>query len=236
MKRSNRHLRSGLSATLCRAVPAQTAPPQPQAQAVTTTATNGAKKVIGFEDYTRWRSLEGSRISGDGQWLPTVTAFQLARSETRAAHLPHRHAEGRDGAKCAATGVLGRLAVVAYFVDLRTRSEKAARRRQAGDARGAAAKSGYRRDGDLEGHAVVLVRARVGPLVDAPPPARRESQHKGRCHPARPSHGPRPLSGQRRRFAFNRKGELLAYTVDPQRRTTAVRLRHAERTRRAARR
>ena len=32
-------------------------------------STNGAKKTIGFDDYSRWRSIEGSRISGDGQWV-----------------------------------------------------------------------------------------------------------------------------------------------------------------------
>lgn len=45
-------------------LPAQN--PAPQAPAA---STNGVRKTIGFDDYARWRVIEGSRISGDGQWV-----------------------------------------------------------------------------------------------------------------------------------------------------------------------
>ena len=32
-------------------------------------AQTAAKKPLGIEDYTRWRSISGQEISGDGKWV-----------------------------------------------------------------------------------------------------------------------------------------------------------------------
>ncbi|MEO6212221.1 MAG: hypothetical protein ABIP65_01220, partial [Vicinamibacterales bacterium] len=43
-------------------------------------AQTSAKKVIGVEDYTKWRSISGSELSGDGNWVAYV--LQLTNTPT----------------------------------------------------------------------------------------------------------------------------------------------------------
>ncbi|MEO5897126.1 MAG: hypothetical protein ABIS06_15660, partial [Vicinamibacterales bacterium] len=35
-------------------------------------AQTSAKKVMGIDDYTKWRSISGSELSGDGNWVTYV--------------------------------------------------------------------------------------------------------------------------------------------------------------------
>jgi hypothetical protein len=49
------------------------------APAAASPATVATKKVLGIDDYTRWRSIEGAQISGDGRWVAYTLRFMNTR-------------------------------------------------------------------------------------------------------------------------------------------------------------
>src|SRR5690348_16580322 len=48
---------------------------------------SSAKKALTIDDYARWRSIEGSTISSDGNWVAWVYRFSNALDQRPALHL-----------------------------------------------------------------------------------------------------------------------------------------------------
>ena len=70
---------------------AQTAPPQTQtpapapvtAQAAPAEAPSAARKAMTIDDYTKWRSISGQEMSGDGKWVAYTLQLHQHRSRPR---------------------------------------------------------------------------------------------------------------------------------------------------------
>lgn len=188
-----------------------TAPPAPAAGA------NGVRKTIGFEDYERWRAIEGSRIAGDGQWVAYGYRQPNALDSKRELHVL-RLDTGKDEtvANASQPAFSDDSQWVAYFVDLPYADAKKLR-----DADKPVTRDAQLRNlatgatatwKDMQSFAFArgsrhLVMRRRQPDAKA--------KHKGTDLIVRDlAAGRDHFLGSVGEFAINRKGELLAYTVD----------------------
>ena len=218
MKRSIQALALGVLLVYASALQPQaqsipSAPAQPQP----VTATNGAKKVIGFDDYARWRSIEGSRISADGQWVAYGYRHPSALDQKPELHIL-RLDTGKD--ETIPQGVQPAFSDdakwIAYFVELPYADAKKLR-----DADKPVTREVHLRNLDTgataswkdmqsfsfaRGSGHLLMRRRQQDP---------KAKHKGVDAIVRDLRTGRDhFLGSAGEVAFNRKGELLAYTVD----------------------
>jgi esterase/lipase len=176
-----------------------------------------AKKVLSVDDYPLWRSIEDRQISGDGQWL----AYQLRRPNALDAE-PVLHVLQVDSARDREIANGDQPAFsddsrwVAYFVTqpfaeakkLREGNRPVTRKAQLLDLRTGATSTWDDIDSFVfaPGSRHLLLRRR------APDP---RARHKGVDVVLRDlATGRDQLLGSIADAAFNRNGELLAYTVD----------------------
>jgi dienelactone hydrolase len=197
-------------------LPAQTAAPQSQAPAAAT-STNGAKKVLAFDDYARWRSIEGSRISGDGQWVAYGYRQPNSLDPKLELHIYRIDTQKDETVPNALQPAFSDDSQwIAYFVDLpypdakklRDADKPVTREVQVRNlATGATATwKDMQSFSFARGSGHVLMRRRQ---QDA------KAKHKGVDVILRDLRTGRDhFLGSVGEFAFNRKGELLAYTVD----------------------
>ncbi len=105
-----------------------------------------ATKVLTVDDYTRWRSISGAEISGDGKWVTYVAAADQhadGRDEAGAAPAESRDQPGRRGRERDRRHVLGRLEVDRVSGGSRRRA-RARRAWRGGERRGGGAASRLR--------------------------------------------------------------------------------------------
>lgn len=57
------------------AIAAQSAAPSSAQATAQSSAPSGAKRVLGVNDYPRWRAIEGTQISANGRWVASVLRF-----------------------------------------------------------------------------------------------------------------------------------------------------------------
>jgi dipeptidyl aminopeptidase/acylaminoacyl peptidase len=176
-----------------------------------------AKKVLSIEDYPLWRSIEDSRISGDGQWIAYQLRHPNALDPKPVLHLVQPDSSrDREVANGDQPAFSDDSRWVAHYVDLayeeakklRDGSKPVPRKAQLMDLRTGATVTWD----DIEsftfapGSRHLLLRRR------APDP---KAKHKGVdvvLHDL--ASGRDQLLGSVSQGAFNGSGELLAYTVD----------------------
>ena len=180
-------------------------------------STNGVKKTIGFEDYARWRSIEGRQISGDGQWVAYGFRHPSSLDPKLELHIL-RLDTGKDEtiANALQPAFSDDSRWVAYFVDLPYAEAKKLRDGDKPVTRevqlrnlDTGATSTWK---DMQSFAFargsghLLMRRRQQDT---------KAKHKGVDVIVRDLRTQRDhFLGSVGEFAFNRKGELLAYTVD----------------------
>ena len=143
------------------------------------------KKVLTVEDYTKWRTISGQEISGDGQWVAyglSLTNTAPAESEAGAAPRAARHEPGRRGARTRRRRVLVRLEVdrLSGRSERRTRRPRRTRRWRRRHPPAALRRRRIRRSppgsarsaGDSRSDASRDSRRRPFPATRRPPPAR----------------------------------------------------------------
>jgi dipeptidyl aminopeptidase/acylaminoacyl peptidase len=176
-----------------------------------------AKKVLTIDDYARWRSIESSRISGDGNWVAYGMRHNNALDAQPVLHV-HRIDAQRDTviALGAQPAFSDDSRWVAYFVELPYAEAKKLRDGNKPVPRKAQLmnlQNGAKRTWEdiqsitfARGSGHLLLRRRQ---LDT------RAKHKGVdvvLHDLRTGHD--QLLGSVHEAAFNYKGELLAYTVD----------------------
>ena len=181
------------------------------------TAAPAAKKVISIDDYTRWRTIESSRISGDGNWVAYGLRYSNALDPQPVLHVlrldTNADQEIPNGAQPAFSDDAR---WVAYYIDLPYAEAKKLRDGNKPVTRKAQLmelQTGNKQTWEdiqsfsfSRGSGHLLLRRRA---PDA------KAKHKGVdviLHDLRS--GFDQLLGSVNEAAFNQKGELLAYTVD----------------------
>jgi hypothetical protein len=175
------------------------------------------KKVLTIEDYARWRTIEGSRISGDGSWVAYGLRHSNALDQKPELHVRRLEAQ-RDSV--IVNGVQPSFSDdsrwLAYFIELPYADAKKLRDDNKPVTRKAQLmnlQSGVKLTWDdiqsfsfARGSGHLLLRRRQ---VDT------KAKHKGVdvvLHDLK--QGSNVMLGNVNEAVFNRKGELLAYTVD----------------------
>lgn len=180
-------------------------------------STNGVKKILSLDDYARWRSIDGARLSGDGQWVAYAFRHTNALDQKPELHILHVDT-GKDVAvpNALQPAFSDDSRWVAYFVDLPYADAKKLRdgdkpvtrevQLRNLDTGATAAWKDMQSFAFARGSGHLLLRRRQ---QDA------KAKHKGVDLIVRDlAAGRDHFLGSVGEFSLNRKGELLAYTVD----------------------
>ncbi|HJU72471.1 MAG TPA: prolyl oligopeptidase family serine peptidase [Gemmatimonadaceae bacterium] len=181
------------------------------------TSASGVKKVLGFEDYARWRLIEGSRISSDGHWVAYGYRRHNSLDPKLELHILHVDSNKDETVPNALQATFSDDSKwIAYFVDLAYAEAKKLRESDKPVTRDVqlrnldtGALSTWK---DIQsftfarGSGHLLLRRRQ---QDA------RAKHKGVDVIVRDlATGRDHFLGSVGEVAFNRQGELLAYTID----------------------